>query len=81
MSTTFEYEMDGIKYIWNGKMWYEDEKYLELPVKITNKLDNLVNSSDKVINAPIQESMAAAKAALRAPTRRKKAAAAVIEED
>jgi len=72
--------MDGIKYIWNGKMWYEDEKYLELPVKITNRLDNLVNAEDKVINAPIQQSMAAAKAALRTQSRRKKTAAAVEEE-
>jgi hypothetical protein len=42
----FECELDGKKYVWNGKMWYEDEKYMELPVTITNKLRALMNPVD-----------------------------------
>ncbi len=42
----FECELDGTKYVWNGKMWYEDEKYIELPVTITNKLNAVMHPVD-----------------------------------
>ncbi len=66
--------MDGIKYIWNGTMWYEDEKYLELPVKMTLKLESLFHLPEKIIQAPAKVGMAAAKIA-RTPSKRKKATA------
>jgi hypothetical protein len=78
MSAVLEYEMDGIKYIWNGSMWYENAKFLELPTKITNRLEALVAASDQPLHAPIKESLAAAKAS-RTPSRRK--ASSVHDED
>lgn len=45
MTQMFECEMDGIKYVWNGKMWYEDDKYMELPMRITNRLNILMNAT------------------------------------
>jgi len=71
--------MDGITYIWNGSMWYENAKFLELPTKITNRLEALVAASDQPLHAPIKESLAAAKAAARTPSRRR--ASAVNDED
>jgi len=46
MNQMFECELDGTRYVWNGKMWYENEKYIELPVTITNRLNALMHPVD-----------------------------------
>ncbi|MDQ7822232.1 MAG: hypothetical protein RDV48_05500 [Candidatus Eremiobacteraeota bacterium] len=52
MSQVFTCEMDGINYIWNGKMWYEADRFIELPMMITNKLDTFLKKEEPVNKVP-----------------------------
>lgn len=49
MNQLFECELDGISYVWNGKMWYEDGKFLELPENITHKLNAIMKKEESRI--------------------------------